>query len=317
MQSLAIVAALAADLLWGEPHVKWHPVAVVGRAIGLVGGVLRRGPEARILNKLTGTAMVAFFASGSYISTGAIILWLSSRSFWAGVAAQAALMWISVSVGELTNVARRVDGLVSEGRLNEARSLLKSLVGRYTARLTPTEIRVAAIESVGENLVDAGTAPVFWALLGGAPLAFSYRVINTMDSMFGYKTPENIDFGWAAARLDDLVSWLPARLTVFIIWLAGIAGGRRKTEVVRTAFSHGRRHASPNSGLAIAAFAAALSVRLGGAREYGGTSVVFGHFGVDRRRVGSGTVREARILAHKAIAIAGIGLAVATMYLRG
>jgi len=143
---------------------------------------------------------------------------------------------------------------------------LPALVGRDPAGMDENEMARAVVESVAENTVDAVVAPAFWAAIGGAPGALGYRAVNTMDAMVGHRTTRYLSYGWASARLDDAAGYLPARLTAALV--AGVRPGRAAA-VWRAVHSQAPGHPSPNAGVAEAAFAAALGLRLGGCNRYG------------------------------------------------
>src|SRR5205085_1729269 len=155
---------------------------------------------------------------------------------------------------------------LEDADLDEARALLPALVGRDPTGLDDKEITRAVVESVAENTVDAVVAPLLWAAAAGAPGALGHRAVNTMDAMIGRRSARYLRYGWAAARLDDLAAWVPARVTA-----AAVAAVRpRSAPAVWNAVRHeAPRHPSPNAGVAEAAFAAALGLRLGGANRYG------------------------------------------------
>ncbi|MPY94244.1 MAG: cobalamin biosynthesis protein, partial [Acidimicrobiia bacterium] len=157
------------------------------------------------------------------------------------------------------------DVLVS-GDLDGARELLPSLVGRDPSGLDEGEIARAVVESVAENCVDAVVAPALWGAALGAPGVLAHRALNTLDAMVGHHSPRYERFGWASARLDDAAAWVPARACALAV---AVARPRRATDVLRAVRSQAPAHPSPNAGVAEAAFAAALGVRLGGANRYG------------------------------------------------
>ncbi len=158
-----------------------------------------------------------------------------------------------------------------EGRLAEARTFTGYIVGRDTTKLEEPELTRATVETVAENIVDAFTAPICFALLGGAPLAMLYRATNTLDSMVGYKNDKYADFGWASARWDDVLNYIPARLAglLLVVWACcapGMSGKRAAKAVLRFA----KLHPSPNSGIPESAAAGALGIELGGVNVYHG-----------------------------------------------
>ena len=143
-------------------------------------------------------------------------------------------------------------------------------MGRDTEELDESGIVRAAVESVAESTVDGVTAPLFFAIVAGPPGAMVYRAVNTLDSMFGHQDRRYAQFGWAAARIDDAANYIPARLTAPLLCLAAFLWRQRPGQAVRTLLRDGRKHASPNAGLAEAAVAGALGVQLGGTNFYGG-----------------------------------------------
>jgi adenosylcobinamide-phosphate synthase len=161
-----------------------------------------------------------------------------------------------------TDVAEALD----DADLDRARALLPALVGRDPTGLCADEVARAAVESVAENTVDAVVAPALWAAVAGAPGALGYRAVNTLDSMVGHRSPRYANYGWASARLDDVVAWVPARLTAALVALVRPKAARQVWAAVRT---QAPAHPSPNAGVAEAAFAAALGLRLGGTNRYG------------------------------------------------
>ena len=174
--------------------------------------------------------------------------------------------YLSVAGRMLTETASAIGSSLDRGDLDAARALLPSLVGRDPSALDEHGIARAVVESVAENTVDAVVAPACWAALGGAPGVLAHRAANTMDAMVGHRSRRYERFGWASARLDDLLNWVPARVTAGLVMMARPANARDVCRVVARDASH---HPSPNAGVAEAAFAGALGVRLGGVNRYG------------------------------------------------
>jgi adenosylcobinamide-phosphate synthase len=175
--------------------------------------------------------------------------------------------YVAVAARALHVAAGQVAAALEVGDLDTARARLPALVGRDPADLGAAEVTRAVVESVAENTVDAIVAPVWWAAVAGPAGVFGYRAVNTLDAMVGHRSPRYARFGWAAARADDLAGWVPARLTALLV-----AAVRPQTfpSVLMAVRDQAPAHPSPNAGVAEAAFAAALGVRLGGVNTYGG-----------------------------------------------
>jgi adenosylcobinamide-phosphate synthase len=239
-------AGIVADRVLGEPTIQPHPVAVLGRALHALEGRLYAD------NRRSGMAHAA-------IGTG--MGWAAGRV----LGSTALATYVSVAGRALVEAAEAVDLALRAGDVEEARRLLPALVGRDPASLDVADICRAVVESVAENTVDAVVAPAFWAAIAGAPGACAHRAINTMDSMIGHRTTRYDRYGWAAAKLDDVVAWLPARLTAALVATCRPSAAGN---VIRTVRRDAPAHPSPNAGVAEAAFAAALGLRLGGPTCY-------------------------------------------------
>ena len=253
-RALGAAAGVVADLLLGEPPAGAHPVAGFGALMTRVEGALyrdRRGPG--VLHALTGLAAGA--------GSGAVLSRLGGPP-----GATALSTSVAVAHRQLAAEARAVGAALDRGDLAGARRRLPALVGRDPAGLDEKELARAVVESVAENTVDAVVAPALWAAVGGAPGALAYRAANTMDAMVGHRTPRHGRYGWAAARTDDAASYVPARITAVLV---ALARPRRSADVLRVVRRDAPGHPSPNAGVAEAAFAGALGVRLGGANRYG------------------------------------------------
>jgi adenosylcobinamide-phosphate synthase len=243
-RALGAAAGLALDRVIGEPPVpdRWHPVALFGSGAAALESRIyddRRAPGVVLVAAGVGAAAAAGAAVGSPAAAG----------------------YLATAGRGLRDVATAVGDALTAGDLDLARERLPSLVGRDPSRLDEAAIARAAVESVAENTSDAVVAPALWTLAAGSVGAFVHRAGDTLDSMVGYRDATYRRFGTAAARLDDALAWVPARATAGLVALARPA---RAAEVVRTVRADARRHPSPNAGVAEAAFAGALGLRLGG-----------------------------------------------------
>jgi len=298
-----IVIALLLDLVFGDPRWLPHPVRIIGRLIVALEGPARRAiPDARLAGSLTALAVILTAA----LATGAIIWvagWVHPRL---GDAVSILLLYTTLAARDLANHSNGVYRALARFDLAEARRLVSWLVGRDTERLTEPEVVRAAVESVAENTVDGIIAPLFFAALGGPIAAMTYKAASTLDSMIGYRNERYIDFGRTAAEIDDGANWLPARLAVPIITAAAALTGQQASAAWRIARRDGRKHMSPNAGIAEAAFAGALGIRLGGVMQRRGRPV-------NLPEIGDPVVTLARgqILAANRMMYAATGIAVA------
>jgi adenosylcobinamide-phosphate synthase len=243
----AVSAGLALDQLLGDPPTPLHPVAWFGSAMSAVERRLWRDDRrAGALHGVVGLGLG--LAAGRAVRSTAVAMTIAT--------AGRTLRRTAVAIGEE----------LQRGDLERARLLLPSLVGRSPEGLDEKEMARAVVESVAENTVDAVVAPALWALAAGAPGVLAHRAVNTMDAMVGYRSPRYARYGTAAARLDDAMAWVPARATAALV---AAVRPRAAGEVWRAVRLDAPAHPSPNAGVAEAAFAAALGLRLGGTSCYG------------------------------------------------
>jgi adenosylcobinamide-phosphate synthase len=268
--SLNILFAFIMDLVWGDPPSLPHPIRWMGNAIA------RWEPSFRALDaNLTGRGVI--FAVVMIGSTWclAFLLLQAAQAFSPvfGALIEILMVYFCLATRSLYDAAQAVGKALRRNDLGDARRRVAMIVGRETDRLDEEGVRRAAVETVAENLVDGIVAPLFYAVMGGGPLAMAYKMVNTLDSMIGYKNECYRDFGKAAARLDDVANWLPARLTVPLVALAAAFLNGRWLSAFVLAWRDGQKHTSPNAGLSEAAFAGVLAVRLGGPNRYHGVMV--------------------------------------------
>jgi adenosylcobinamide-phosphate synthase len=240
---------LVLDTVLGDPR-RGHPVALYGRAVSVLERRCYRD------SRLAGAVLVAIAVAAP------VTLGRRLPTRWPAVAA---VTWTVVGATTLAREATALHDLLEAGDLEAARTRLTHLVGRDPSKLDAGEIARAAVESVAENTSDAVVAPLLWGAVLGLPGLLGYRAINTLDAMIGHRSPRYRNFGWAAARLDDLANLAPARLTAVLVASAGDRPAATWT-VVR---SDAGAHPSPNAGWCEAAYAGALGLRLGGVNDYG------------------------------------------------
>ncbi len=245
--ALAVAGGVVLDRVLGEPDVDPHPLVVFGRLMGALEGRLYR--DHRLAGAVHAATGVAFGAAVGRLERSTAIA-----------------TYVAVGGRSLAEAATEVGVALADDDLDRARRLLPALVGRDPDGLAAAEVARAVVESVAENTVDAVVAPALWAALAGGPGAIGYRALNTLDAMVGHRSPRYQRYGWASARLDDVAGWAPARVTAALVVAARPQAARSVLHAVRR---QAPAHPSPNAGVAEAAFAAALGLRLGGTNRYG------------------------------------------------
>jgi adenosylcobinamide-phosphate synthase len=191
----------------------------------------------------------------------------------------AVLLAFTMTPRSLAEAGREIKRYLDAGDLEQARFKVGWIVGRDTARLDTAEVTRATVETVAENIVDGIISPLFYAFIGGVPLAFLYRAVNTLDSMVGYKNDKYRDFGMVAARVDDVFNYIPARITGLLLIVAAVFLGLDACRAAKAILRDAAKHPSPNSGIAEAGVAGALGIRLGGLNYYGGVPSLRAHMG--------------------------------------
>jgi adenosylcobinamide-phosphate synthase len=247
---VAILAGWLADRVFGDP-ARFHPVAGFGRMAALL--------EARVWQPRR--------AAGA-AHTVALVLPVALLAAPRRRPLRAAIVWAALGGRSLERAALALRDALRAGDLEQARSLAPALVGRDATELDYRELARATVESVAENTSDAVVAPLFWAAVGGAPAVAAYRAVNTLDAMVGHKHERYREFGWFAARADDVANWPGATVTVLLATLAAPLVGGSPRAAWRAAWRDGRAHPSPNAGRVEGAFAGALGIRLGGLNRY-------------------------------------------------
>jgi adenosylcobinamide-phosphate synthase len=256
----ALVCGWVLDRWLGDPP-RWHPVAGFGRAAAALERALWRPSRA------AGALHTAILVGAPSLAVAMLDHALRRRRL-GRPGFRAAVVWLTLGGRSLERTALRMAVHLELDDLDAARALVPALVGRDPSRLDAGGLCRATVESVAENTGDAIVAPLLWAALLGAPGAAGYRAANTLDAMYGHRSERNLRFGWAAAKLDDLLNWPAARVAALLAIMWAPAVGGRPDQGWRAAFTDGSAHPSPNAGRVEGAFAGALSRRLGGITHY-------------------------------------------------
>ena len=248
------------DRLFGDPERLPHPVVLFGKMIAKGERMLNLG-KWRVLK---GALLAVILISVVVFATWTMIVVADKVNIYLGMAMRAILVFYCLAgttlIREVRQVFYAIDSSLDEGRQQVAR-----IVGRDTSELTDEEVRKAALETLAENLNDGVIAPLFWLAIGGVPAMMGYKMVNTLDSMIAYHSPRYLKFGKAAARIDDIANYIPARLTALLMLIAA-----RRLNLVSFVMKYGPCHASPNSGWPEASLAGILGCRFGGPHKYFG-----------------------------------------------
>ena len=244
------------DAVFGEPRMLWdrlpHPAVLMGRLVAFLDRTLNTGQDRKSKGVLA-LSVLCFIA--------AVFGSLLSQFGWVIEIIVAAILMAQKSlVDHVRAVATGLRTSIEEGRF-----AVSMIVSRDTKDMNEAQVARSAIESAAENFSDGVIAPAFWFLVGGLPAMLVYKFVNTADSMIGYKTEKYLEFGWASARIDDLLNWIPARLSMLLI----VVFAKRSVNC-RAIISEAKRHKSPNAGWPEAAMARAINVALAGPRSYDG-----------------------------------------------
>lgn len=281
--SIPLLIGCLLDMLFGDPRWLPHPVVGFGKLISWGEKRLNKGKS----RTAKGALLVLLLIVACFAATFALAWYLYTLNLYAAMAFSVVAVFFCLAartlIVEVKNVFRAVDRSLAEGRAQVAR-----IVGRDTSQLNEQQIKTAALETLAENLSDGVIAPLFWYMLLGVPGMLTYKMINTLDSMIGYKNDRYKAFGCWAARIDDVANYIPARLTAALMIMAN---GR--FSLFSFVKKYGRQHASPNSGYPEAALAGILNCRFGGPNIYFGKKVDKPYIGSNPKELTYNDVQKA------------------------
>ncbi|MFI3318340.1 MAG: adenosylcobinamide-phosphate synthase CbiB [Rikenellaceae bacterium] len=272
---ITILAGSALDTLLGDPYSLPHPIRLYGNLISWGERWLNRGRHRRI----KGGALWLTLCAGSWGAFAAAEHLLTPYPI-AGTIFNSIFFYYAISNRCLIEEGLKVERVLESGDISAARTQLSMIVGRETRKLQPTQIRSSVVETLSENLSDGVIAPLLCFAIGGIPLMMLYKMVNTLDSMVGYKSERYKDFGFVSAKMDDLFNLIPARLTAAMMALVSLS-----PRAIKFIFKYGRSHTSPNSAYPESALAGILNCRLGGPNEYFGKMVEKPYIGENPREL--------------------------------
>lgn len=268
---LALVIGFAVDLLVGDPHSIPHPVVLIGRLISSLERALRRVFPRTVRGENIAGGVLWVIVSAASTAVPGLILWLCHWvSPWLRLVAESAMCWQILAAKSLRDESMKVYNALETGDLDASRRAVGMIVGRDTQYLDDAGVTRAAVETVAENTSDGVVAPLVFLAIGGAPLGFFYKAVNTMDSMLGYVEPPYKNIGLVPAKLDDVMNFLPARLSALLMLAAGAMLGMDGKNGWRIFRRDRYNHASPNSAQTESVCAGLLGLRLAGDAWYHG-----------------------------------------------
>ena len=299
---IAFVFGFVLDLAFGDPHYPFHPIALIGRLIGFLEKLLypkKRSEKREFLSGIVLFFLVIIITLGI---TALIMGFFHKLSILAGILAEAIMTWQCLAMKSLKTESMKVYNAFEKGGIEEARKAVSMIVGRDTEKLDEEGIIKAAVETVAENSSDGVIAPMLFLIIFGPMGGFFYKAVNTMDSMIGYKNDRYLYFGRFAARVDDILNYLPSRLTALLLIAASLFADEEAD--AKRAFMIWKRdrrnHASPNSAQGEAAVAGALGIRLAGDAYYFGKLYHKPYIGDETRAIEREDIARANRLMYSA-----------------
>ncbi len=291
------------DQIFGDPHWLPHPVVWIGRGISFLEKMLRRWfPDTAKGKRIAGVFLAVFVPLFSFLLSFGVLFLAYRLSFWLWFVLHTFWTYQILAARCLARESKKVYKALEQKDLPLARKRLSYLVGRETEHLSEEEVIQACVETVAENTTDGVTAPLFYLLLGGVPLGFFYKAVNTLDSMVGYRNARYLEFGCASAKLDDALNWLPSRICGVLMVLSAKLLKLDGKNAFRIFRRDRKNHLSPNSAQTESAAAGALHIQLGGSHIYFGTLVEKPTIGDrDRRAVPEDILRTNRLMLVTAV----------------
>ena len=281
---MTLITGYVLDLIFGDPYSFPHPVRYMGKLIRWTEKNIRAVAKTRRALKIGGFVLWFVTVGTTFVITYGIVK-LSQIHPVIYFVVNSVLLYTTLATKCLADEAKKIMKVLQTGTIEEARKQLSYIVGRDTTSLSQGEIIRATVETVAENTVDGIIAPLFYAFIGGAPLAFAYKAINTLDSTVGYKNEKYADIGFASAKIDDIANYLPASITALLMTLASFILRLDYKNCLKIAIRDRKNHKSPNCAYSEGAVAGALGIQLGGTNVYFGEVVYKPTIGDKKREI--------------------------------
>lgn len=278
----SILVAYVLDLLLGDPYWLPHPIVAFGKGISFFDKKLNKGKR----KKIKGIISVFFLISLTFTFFYLLKVVALYTNFWLYILYHTIFLFFGIANKTLIKEGKMVFKALAKKGVEAGRVQIARLVGRDTKNLSKQEIKIATLETLSENLSDGVVAPLFFYVIGGIPALMTYKMINTLDSMIGYKNKRYKEFGFFAAKLDDVANYIPARLTSFFMALLSFSG-----RAFVFIFKYGHLHSSPNAGYPEAALAGILNCRFGGANLYFGNKINKPYIGTNNKMITQKDIR--------------------------
>jgi adenosylcobinamide-phosphate synthase len=306
-----LLLACALDAAIGDPRWLPHPVRAMGYVVVRFEKAIRKVVTEPGALRVAGVVLAAGLPSFAFLLGWVMIASGSAIHEWVGRGSEILLACTTLAWRDLIDHVGAVVDSLKAGSLPDARRVVSLIVGRDTEQLSEQEVVRATIETIAESASDGVIAPLFYLALGGPPLALAYKAVSTLDSMVGHQDEQYRDFGWASARLDDVINWIPARLTAWLMVVAAGLSLQDLTRVIRSAtvlLRDGHKHPSPNSGRPEAAMAGALGIRLGGVNVYDGLPQGRPYLGDEGHKLSIHHIVQAKWMMTIAYLLAAVGV---------
>lgn len=284
MNILSLYIGYITDLIIGDPYSFPHPVKYIGKLIKVVENIIRKIAKTDTALKIGGFVLW-FITVGVTFSITYTICSMSKVNYILYVIVNSVIIYTTLATKCLKDEAKKIYDVLKTGDIIKSRQQLSYIVGRDTSNLSEQEIIRATVETVAENTVDGLIAPLFYAFIGGAPLAMTYKAINTLDSTVGYKNEKYLHIGYASAKIDDIANYIPARISVILFTIGNFFLGNDYKNSFKIAIRDRKNHKSPNCAFSEGAVAGGLGIQLGGTNIYFGEKVYKPTIGDKKREI--------------------------------